>query len=235
MSKLNRENKAGYKTFHSFPFQCDAMENKIYKVAQLSNSIRRLIDEVKDLSNDLILLNDRLQATIGIMEEKEGILILTDEEGNQMIALLDLDQEIIVDGDEDWVDLELNEIVETWENFNEVFGDELTETAKTLMTDTKAMSEEIKENVSLMNRIQEDMFELVQILRDDFGQDTEGITARLESLNESNDAATECVEDLESIQSIFPQFTDFNSMLEDILGDIETPFEESRPFPDAWI
>jgi hypothetical protein len=235
MSKLNRENKAGYKTFHSFPFQCDAMENKIYKVAQLSNSIRRLIDEVKDLSNDLILLNDRLQATIGIMEEKEGILILTDEEGNQMIALLDLDQEIIVDGDEDWVDLELNEIVETWENFNEVFGDELTETAKTLMTDTKAMSEGIKENVSLMNRIQEDMFELVQILRDDFGQDTEGITARLESLNESNDAATECVEDLESIQSIFPQFTDFNSMLEDILGDIETPFEESRPFPDAWI
>ena len=210
MSKLNRENKAGYKTFHSFPFQCDAMENKIYKVAQLSNSIRRLIDEVKDLSNDLILLNDRLQATIGIMEEKEGILILTDEEGNQMIALLDLDQEIIVDGDEDWVDLELNEIVETWENFNEVFGDELTETAKTLMTDTKAMSEEIKENVSLMNRIQEDMFELVQILRDDFGQDTEGITARLESLNESNDAATKSdCQNHKLAGNTFPTFPSF--------------------------
>ena len=212
------------------------MENKIYKVLELSVSIRRLMDEVKDLSDDLILLSTRLQAIIGIMEEKEGILILTDEGGNQIIALLDLDQEIIVDTDEDWVDLELNEIVETWENFNEVFGDELTERAKTSMMDIKAMSEEIKENISLMNRIKEDISELVQILTNDFGQDTpERMTARLESLNESNDSATKCLEDLESIQSIFPQFTDFNSMLEEIFNDTETPFEESRPFPDAWI
>ena len=235
MSKIIRENKAGYKIFHSFPFQCDAMENKIYKVLQLSNSISRLIDEVKDLSDDLILLNTRLQAIIGIMEEKDGLLILTDEEGNEMIALLDLNQEIIMDTDEDWVDLELDEIVETWENFNDVFGDELTERAKSLMTDIQAMSEEIKENVSLMNRIQEDIFELVQILRNDFGQEAEGMTARLEILNESNDSATKCLEDLESIQSIFPQLTDFNSMLEEILNDSETPFEESRTFPDAWI
>ena len=249
MSKIIRENKTGYKTFQSFPFQSDAMENKIYKVLQLSNSISRLIDEVKDLNNDLILLSTRLQAIFRIMEEKDGILILTDEEGNQMIALLDLDQEIIVDTDEDgtdlesmdtdedwvdleldthedWVGLELNEIVETWENFNEVFGDELTETAKTLMTDTKAMSEEIKDNVSLMNRIQEDILELVQILRNDFGIDTEGMTDRLESLNENNDFATNCLEDLKSIQSIFPHLT---------LEESETPFEESRPFPDAWI
>lgn len=211
------------------------MENKINKVAQLSNSIRRLIDQVKDLSIDIILLNSRLQAIIGTMEEKEGILILTDEEGNQMIAQMDLDQEIIVDTDEDWVDLELNEIVETWENFNEVFGDELTESAKTLMTDIKAMSKEIKGNVSLMDRIQEDIFELIQILRNDFGQDTEGMTVRLESLNESNDSATKCLEDLESIQSIFPQLTDFDSMLDEVFNDNETPFEESRPFPDAWI
>ena len=227
------------------------MENKIYKVLQLSNSIGRLIDEVKDLSDDLILLNTHLQDIIRIMEEKEGLLILTDEEGNQMIALLDLDQEIIVDtddsdedwvdlepmdNDEDWVDLEPIEIVETWENFNEVFGDELTERAKTSMMDIKAMSEEIKENISLMNRIKEDISELVQILTNDFGQDTpEGMTARLESLNESNDSATKCLEDLESIQSIFPQFTDFNSMVEEIFNDSETPFEESRPFPDAWI
>ena len=219
------------------------MENKIYKVLQLSNSISRLIDEVKDLNNDLILLSTRLQDIFGIMEEKDGILILTDEEGNQMIALLELDQEIIVDTDEepmdtdedwvdleltdtneDWVGLELNEIVETWEIFNEVFGDEMTKTAKTLMTDTKAMSEEIKDNVSLMTRIQEDIHELVQILRNDFGIDTEEMTARLESLNENNDFATKCLEDLKSIQSIFP-----NS-----LEESETPFEESRPFPDAW-
>ena len=227
------------------------MENKIYKVLQLSNSIGRLIEEVKDLNDDLILLNTHLQDIIRIMEEKEGLLILTDEEGNQMIALLDLDQEIIVDtddsdedwvdiepidNDEEWVDLEPIEIVETWENFNEVFGDELTERAKTSMMDIKAMSEEIKENVSLVNRIHEDILELVQILRNDFGQDTpEGMTARLESLNESNDSATKCLEDLESIQSIFPQFSDFNSMVEEIFNDSETPFEESRPFPDAWI
>ena len=224
------------------------MENKIYKVLQLSNSIGRLIDEVKDLSDDLILLNTHLKDIIETMEEKEGLLILTDEEGNQKIALLDLDQEINsdtdedwvdlepMDTDEDWVDLEPIEIVETWENFNEVFGDELTERAKTSMMDIKAMSEEIKENVSLVNRIHEDILELVQILRNDFGQDTpEGMTARLESLNESNDSATKCLEDLESIQSIFPQLTDFNSMVEEIFNDSENPFEESRPFPDAWI
>jgi hypothetical protein len=224
------------------------MENKIYKVLQLSNSIGRLIDEVKDLSDDLILLYTHLKDIIGTMEEKEGLLILTDEEGNQKIALLDLDQEINsdtdedwvdlepMDTDEDWVDLEPIEIVETWENFNEVFGDELTERAKTSMMDIKAMSEEIKENVSLVNRIHEDILELVQILRNDFGHDTpEGMTARLESLNESNDSATKCLEDLESIQSIFPQLTDFNSMVEEIFNDSENPFEESRPFPDAWI
>ena len=212
------------------------MENKIYKVLQLSNSIGRLIDEVKDLSDDLILLYYHLKDIIGTMEEKEGLLILTDIEGNQKIALLDLDQEINSDTDEDWVDLEPIEIVETWENFNEVFGDELTERAKTSMMDIKAMSEEIKENVSLVNRIHEDILELVQILRNDFGQDTpEGMTARLESLNESNDSATKCLEDLESIQSIFPQLTDFNSMPEEIFNDSENPFEESRPFPDAWI
>ena len=87
-----------------------------------------------------------------------------------------------------------------------------------------------------MNRIKEDISELVQILTNDFGQDTpERMTARLESLNESNDSATKCLEDLESIQSIFPQFSDFNSMVEEIFNDSETPSEESRPFPDAWI
>ena len=69
--------------------------------------------------------------------------------------------------------------------------------------------------------------ELVQILTNDFGQDTpERMTARLESLKESEDSATKCLEDLESIQSIFPQFTDYDSMIEEIFNDSETPFEE---------
>ena len=186
------------------------------------------MDEVKDLNDDLILLSTRLQAIIGIMEEKEGILILTDEKGNQIIALLDLDQEIIVDTDEDWVDLELNEIVETWENFNEIFGDELTERAKTPMMDSKAMAEEIKENVSLVNRIHEDILELVQILRNDFGQDTpEGMTARLESLNESNDSATKCLEDLESIQDNLHNITDSSKELKTKIQTLKSKIPNS--------
>ena len=209
------------------------MENKIYKV--LANTTRRLIDEVKYTSADLVLLTVRLRAIIGIMEEKDGIQILTDEEGNQMIALLDLDQEIIVN--EDWVDLELNEIVETWQKFNEIFGDELTEIAKKLMADFKTMSEEINKNICLMKRIQEN----IHILRNEFEQDTEGmqffkkyfssfcrITARID-MSESIDSARRCLEALDSIQRIFPELTDFNSTTE------ETPLEESRPFPNAWI
>ena len=62
------------------------MENKIYKILELTDTTRRLIDEVKDYSTDLVLLTVRLRAIMGVMEEKDGIQILTDEEGNQMIV-----------------------------------------------------------------------------------------------------------------------------------------------------
>ena len=209
------------------------MENKIYKV--LANTTRRLIDDVKYTSADLVLLTVRLRAIMGIMEEKDGIQILTDEKGNQMIVLLDLDQEIIVN--EDWVKLEVNEIVETWQKFNEIFGDELTEIAKKLMADFKTMSKEINKNICLMKRIQEN----IHILRNEFEQDTEEMQffknkflifcrmpARID-ISESIDSARRCLEALDSIQRIFPELTDFNSTTE------ETPLEESRPFPNAWI
>ena len=199
------------------------MENKIYKVLELANTTRRLIDEVKDTSTDLVLLTVRLRAIMGIMEERDGIQIFTDEEGNQTIVLLDLDQEIIVD--EDWVDLELNEIVETWQKFNEIFGDELTESAKKLMSDFKTMSEEINTNICLMKRIQENI-ENIHTLRNE--SDTEGMPARID-MNECIDSARRSLEALDSIQRIFPELTDFNSTPE------ETPLEESRPFPNAWI
>ena len=202
------------------------MENKIYKVLELTDTTRRLIDEVKDYSTDLVLLTVRLRAIMGIMEEKDGIQILTDEEGNQMIVLLDLDQGIIVG--EDWVDLELNEIVETWQKFNKIFGDELTESAKKLI-DFKTMSEEINTNICLMKRIQENI-ENIHTLRNEF--DTEGMPARIdmnESVYESIDSARRWLEALDSIQRIFPEMTDFNSTPE------ETPLEESRTFPNAWI
>ena len=200
------------------------MENKIYKVLELTDTTRRLIDEVKDYSTDLVLLTVRLRAIMGIMEEKDGIQILTDEEGNQMIVLLDLDQGIIVG--EDWVDLELNEIVETWQKFNEIFGDELTESVKKLMADFKTMSEEINTNICLMKRIQENI-ENIHTLRNEFAT-LEGMLARID-MSESIDSARRCLEALDSIQRIFPEMTDFNSTPE------ETPLEESRTFPNAWI
>ena len=212
------------------------MENKILeKVLELTISNSRLTDEVNDHNKDIRLLNTRVQAIIGIMGEKDNISIVTDEEGNQMIALLDLDQEIIVN--EDWVKLEVNEIVETWQKFNEIFGDELTEIAKKLMADFKTMSEEINKNICLMKRIQEN----IHILRNEFEQDTEEMQffknkflifcrmpARID-ISESIDSARRCLEALDSIQRIFPELTDFNSTTE------ETPLEESRPFPNAWI
>ena len=194
------------------------MENKIYKVIELANTTRGLIAEVKDTSTDLVLLNVRLRAIMGVMEEKDGIQILTDEEGNQMIVQLDLDQEIIVG--EDWIDLELNEIVETWQKFNEIFGYELTESAKKLMADFKTISEVISKNIWLMKRIQEN----IHLLRDEFEHDTEGV-----DMNDSIDSERRCLEALDSIQRIFPELTDYNSTPE------EAPLEESRPFPNAWI
>ena len=214
------------------------MENKILeKVLELTISNSRLTDEVNDHNNDILLLNTRVQAIIGIMGEKDNISIVTDEEGNQMIALLDLDKEVpenMVEEDGNWVFV--NEILETWPKFNEIFGDELTESAKQLMTDLKAITEQIKEHVCLLKRIQENIFDLIQILRNENEQDL--LTAMendIDSNHESIVTAFRCLEDLDRIRSIFPELTDLNSMSEEIFDDRETPFEESRPFPDAWI
>ena len=214
------------------------MENKILeKVLELTISNSRLTDEVNDHNKDIRLLNTRVQAIIGIMGEKDNISIVTDEEGNQMIALLDLDKEVpenMVEEDGNWVFV--NEILETWPKFNEIFGDELTESAKQLMTDLKAITEQIKEHVCLLKRIQENIFDLIQILRNENEQDL--LTAMendIDSNHESIVTAFRCLEDLDRIRSIFPELTDFNSMSEEIFNDRETPFEESRPFPDAWI
>ena len=214
------------------------MENKILeKVLELTISNSRLTDEVNDHNNDIILLNTRVQAIIGIMGEKDNISIVTDKEGNQMIALLDLDNEVpenMVEEDGNWVFV--NEILDTWPKFNEIFGDELTESAKQLMTDLKAITEQIKEHVCLLKRIQENTFDLIQILRNENEQDL--LTAMendIDSNHESIVTAFRCLEDLDRIRSIFPELTDFNSMSEEIFNDRETPFEESRPFPDAWI
>ena len=157
------------------------------------NTTRRLMDEVKDTSPDLVLLNVRFRAIMGIMEERDNIQIWTDEEGNQRIVLLDKNQEIIVGED-----LGMNEIVETWQKFNEIFGDDLTEIAKTLMADFKTVSEEIDTNIFLMKEILEN----IHILRN------EGMPARID-MNESIESARTCLEALDSIQRIFPELTDF--------------------------
>ena len=72
------------------------MENKIFKVLELMNTTSRLMNEVKDTSPHLVLLNVRFRAIMGIMEERDNIQIWTDKEGNQRIVLLDKNQEIIV-------------------------------------------------------------------------------------------------------------------------------------------
>ena len=214
------------------------MENKILgKVLELTISNERLTDEVNDHNNEILLLNTRVQALIGIMGEKDNISLVTDEEGNEMIALLDLDKEVpenMVEEDGNWVFV--NEILETWPKFNEIFGDELTERAKQLMTDLKVIKEQVKEHVCLLKRIQENISDLIQILRNENEQDL--LTAMendMEDNDESIDTASRCLKDLDHIRGIFPKETDINSISEEIVNDRETSFEESRPFPDAWI
>ena len=214
------------------------MENKILgKVLELTISNERLTNEVNDHNNDILLLNTRVQALIGIMGEKDNISLVTDEEGNEMIALLDLDKEVpenMVEEDGNWVFVE--EILETWPKFNEIFGDELTEMAKQLMTDLKVIKEQVKEHVCLLKRIQENISDLIQILRNENEQDL--LTAMendMEDNDESIDTASRCLKDLDHIRGIFPKETDINSISEEIVNDRETSFEESRPFPDAWI
>ena len=214
------------------------MENKILgKVLELTISNERLTNEVNDHNNDILLLNSRVQAIIGIMGEKDNISLVTDEEGNEMIALLDLDKEVpenMVEEDGNWVFVE--EILETWPKFNEIFGGELTEMAKQLMTDLKVIKEQVKEHVCLLKRIQENISDLIQILRNENEQD---LLTAMENDMEGNDesivTASKCLKDLDHIRGIFPKETDVNTMSMEIFNDRETPFEESRPFPHAWI
>ena len=241
------------------------MDDKIYKVTQLADVTRRLILQVKDYNEDIISLNSRLQGILRLMEKKDGVLLLADEEGKQFIGLLevlDLDTENgkekeeedeDLDEDEEWsdVELELDDVVETWGKYNEVFGDLLTDVAKELMNDWEELTKAMEVNFELMQKIQENIKELIDVMRDQFGQDitisNEAMNATLINIQNGIDNGQKCLEDLKTIRSIFPvhdlltpeeydnlQQEQYQENLSQDIDDSGILCEESRPFPDAW-
>ena len=126
------------------------MEDKVRKVTELPQVTSRLINEIKDVSAEIISLNSRLQAIVKEMEEKEDVLIMDDEDGHQFFAQVDLEQELTIDENQEWNYFEIEgKALETWQEFYENFGDELTDSAKELMTDLKNTSEKIKYNIEV--------------------------------------------------------------------------------------
>ena len=130
------------------------MDDKIFSVAQLALETRRLISQVEDHKTDIDLLNLQLQDVVKIMEEQDQVLLLSDDEGNQFIGLLDLDTVYEVNEDDDYLEIELDDIVDTWIKFEEVFGNELLEMAKKkIVIDLENMSEIVEGNLILMQTI----------------------------------------------------------------------------------
>ena len=220
------------------------MDDKIFSVAQLALETRRLISQVEDHKTDIDLLNLQLQDVVKIMEEQDQVLLLSDDEGNQFIGLLDLDTVYEVNEDDDYLEIELDDIVDTWIKFEEVFGNELLERAKKLVIDLEKMFEKVEGNLRLMQRIQENLKELVQTFKDDFGKDlmNEAMTSTLNNIEQSIDSGNECLADLQKIQRIFPMHDNFLTLVEeersttsnDVDTDSPMALEESRPFPNAW-
>ena len=220
------------------------MDDKIFSVAQLALETRRLISQVEDHKTDIDLLNLQLQDVVKIMEEQDQVLLLSDDEGNQFIGLLDLDTVYEVNEDDDYLEIELDDIVDTWIKFEEVFGNELLERAKKLVIDLEKMFEKVEGNLRLMQRIQENLKELVQTFKDDFGKDlmNEAMTSTLNNIEQSIDSGNECLADLQKIQRIFPTHDNFLTLVEeersttsnDVDTDSPMALEESRPFPNAW-
>ena len=220
------------------------MDDKIFSVAQLALETRRLISQVEDHKTDIDLLNLQLQDVVKIMEEQDQVLLLSDDEGNQFIGLLDLDTVYEVNEDDDYLEIELDDIVDTWIKFEEVFGNELLERAKKLVIDLEKMFEKVEGNLRLMQRIQENLKELVQTFKDDFGKDlmNEAMTSTLNNIEQSIDSGNECLADLQKIQRIFPMHDNFLTLVEEERSttsnevDTDSPMalEESRPFPNAW-
>ena len=220
------------------------MDDKIFSVAQLALETRRLISQVEDHKTDIDMLNLQLQDVVKIMEEQDQVLLLSDDEGNQFIGLLDLDTVYEVNEDDDYLEIELDDIVDTWIKFEEVFGNELLERAKKLVIDLEKMFEKVEGNLRLMQRIQENLKELVQTFKDDFGKDlmNEAMTSTLNNIEQSIDSGNECLADLQKIQRIFPMHDNFLTLVEEERSttsnevDTDSPMalEESRPFPNAW-
>ena len=246
------------------------MDDKIYKVtklAELANVTRRLIFQVKDHNADIISINKRLRTLLSQMENEDGVIILADEEGNQFIGLMDLldtenekddldevkDQKQDNSSDDEWIDIEdLDDTIETWQQFNDVFGDELTNVAKDLMKDMVELTNSMDENIKLMQNIQENMEELFQIVRDGLGQniltlDSGAIEETLINIQNGIYSGQKCLQDLKTIRKIFPmhelmtpdEYKHFrekenrSNSPENVESRI--PQEECRPFPDAWL
>ena len=114
------------------------------------------------------------------------------------------------------------------------------------MIDLKKMPEKVEENLRLMQRIKENLTELVQMFKDDFGKDLMSGTmaSALSNIEQTIDSGNECLADLHKIQRIFPMHDaaltlDFeeeekSTTSNDIDTDSSMAFEESRPFPNAW-
>lgn len=228
-------------------------EDKILSIANLANETRRLLSLIKDFSLDILALNDRIQSLVAIIESNEDVLVLKDDQDQYSIEVFDLNNEIEVPIDEStdeiaWSDIEIEPMdqINTWRKFRGKFGPDLTREARQVAKIMDDLIKDLQQNLNIMQRITENIATMTETMTDDFDISLDNIQPMLNSIDyvkESVKSSKLLQEDLNSLRTLLPRHEDLTP--EEYLKrfpirnpsakeEIKAPFEECRPFPNAW-
>ena len=214
--------------------------DRLLSIVRLSIESARLMDQVKDVKEDLRRLADMVNHVCSVLEDHENVLIYSDENGKQRIGLFNR----MIISDDDWEDiLEPTTMIDSWEKFQDIFGQDLTHTAQDAVLQITQLFQVIKENLELMERIEENFKAMISTMRDEFDFPAHRIERLVEttaSLSEEREALSELLKHLAVVRDVFPYDNDQTHLESDVniivtAEDIsEEPFEECRSFPNAW-
>ncbi len=220
---------------------------KFLRLANLANRSQRQIMQLKDLSGQLIQVNKDLQEVVAQMEQRDDVIIAASGSGKQVIARFDLSKTIQIPEDPDEVViLEPLEVIDTWGKLQNNFTEAVTEKAKLLADRISKLIEESEANIKVLKRFIEDFKSLMETMIEDFNANElqmQRLEAHLAEVHENLAASKQVLSDLQAVRDIFPYHESLNPQELLLMQSHEQekkqeqqngPFEENRPFPNAW-
>ena len=226
------------------------MQNlKITEVLQLANESRRLLTQIKDISDDIEKINDEVKVVLMLMDQHERVAIVQDETNTFRVyhvnpelreqIIQEVENENDVDEeDSDWEDIDSFEIdqIESWQDFHNIFGT-LTQFARQVAKDLEELADQVQKNADMIAKATENLESIVEIMVEEFNAPADELNPmanRARVLDEQTKIFEKLLQDLNSLRTLFPK-DDVESASSTTNEEIRpTTNEENRPFPNAW-